>query len=518
MDERVFTLRDFLSLPDFPDQRLLTPVKDLSAIELRHICVNEAPAGDFIRPGEMVLTTAMGCRGPEAFLNFLKELHQGGAAAVAVTFEQGDSDAVPAEAIRYAAKIGMPLVWLPWEYRFADMVETVLDRIRNAQDHETLAWENFQRKLLETYLRKGDISLAAELIGRALGARAALCDASGRVLADTAGRLARGTILTEEDKASPVDGFHLFTRVGSQNRELGEVLCARADMTLERLETLQPYATYVALPLLLWFDRDELMLSARARRADDSIWALSQGRFDGSAEALAMARFIGLRPDKPHVCLAARLRFEEKVPGEWLMEHGGALNTLLPGLWPGGMVALRGDRLTAFTPKLEDAEDMVRELSRRLSEEYPGLSCAWGLSEPGTVDRFGELCGHARLCAELALLEGKLFLRQREGDLYRLLADGVSSPQAKEIIARRLKPLNDYDREHQASLKPVLLAYFKHGGNASETARALHFHRQSLLYKLARAEELLGISLGEHEQALMLELCLRAEEYQAIHR
>lgn len=516
MNSNAFTLKDFLALPEYSERQLLTKVEDPSSIELKHIGVSEGPVSDFIRQGEMVLTTAMGCRDSEHFLQFLTELHRGGAAAVAVTFDDADVSAVPESGIRYATDVGMPLIWLPWEYRFAEIVETVLDRIRSTQSRESKVWEDFQRRLLEIYLQKGSITHAAESISRQLGCRIALCDASGRVLADTAGKLSRGTVLSEDVRFDPEQGFHLFTRVDSQNRELGEVLCARAEMDLERLEKLQPYASYLALPLLLWFDRDELTLSARARRADDTIWAFSMGRFDGSVEALAMARQIGLRPERPHLCLAARLRFGGNAPDEWLFEHGSQLNTILPRLWPGGMIALRGDQLTAFTPKLDEAESMVRELSRRLGDEYPGLVCSWGISEPGTVEQFGALSVHARLCADLAQLEGRLFFRQREGDLYRLLSGGFTGHAAREIIGRWTRPLKEYDAAHKADLQKILLAYFKHGCNASETARALHFHRQSLLYKLARAEELLGITLTNHEEALTLELCLRALEYENI--
>lgn len=516
MHNNAFTLKDFLELPEYAARQLLTKVEDPTSIELKYIAVSEGPVSDFVRQGEMVLTTAMGCREEESFLRFLRELHNGGAAAVAVTFEGEEASAVPKAAIRYATEVGMPLIWLPWEYRFAEIVETVFDHIRNTQSQETKVWEDFQRKLLEIYLQKGTIANAAESISRMLGCRVALCDASGRVLADTAGKLSRGSVLAESARFDPEQGFHLFTRVDSQNRELGEVLCARTDISLEAVEALQSYASYLALPLLLWFDRDELTLSARARRADDTIWAFSMGRFDGSVEALAMARQIGLRPERPHICLAARLRFGGNAPDEWLFEHSSQLNTLLPRLWPGGMIALRGDQLTAFTPKLDEAESMVRELSRRLSEEYPGLTCSWGISDPGTAEQFGSLSTHARLCADLAQLEGRLFFRQREGDLFRLLSGGFTGHAAREIIGRWTRPIKEYDLSHKADLQQILLSYFKHGCNASETARALHFHRQSLLYKLARAEELLGISLASHEEALTLELCLRALEYEDI--
>lgn len=43
----------------------------------------------------------------------------------------------------------------------------------------------------------------------------------------------------------------------------------------------------------------------------------------------------------------------------------------------------------------------------------------------------------------------------------------------------------------------------------SETARAMHFHRNSLLYRLGRIEELLGRSLDDPELRLSLQMALK---------
>ncbi|HWQ58827.1 MAG TPA: PucR family transcriptional regulator ligand-binding domain-containing protein [Clostridia bacterium] len=515
MDEQVFTLRDVLDLPDFPEQRLLTRTLNAEAVQIRHIGVNEAPAGDFVRTGEMVLTTAVGCREPDTFAAYLEELREGGAAAVAVTFEDADCDAVPETALCRAEQLGLPVVWLPWKYRFADIVETVLDRIRSAEKHAALHWENFQRSLLETYLQKGNIARAAALIARELGARTALLDAAGGVLAEAENH---GVPAETGAPRNWERDYHLLVRVGSQNRDLGAILVSRADMTAERLAGVQAYSSYIVLPLLLWFDRDELALHARARRMQDIVLAFAKGRFDNSEEALSMARFIGLRPEQPHICLMGRLRFEDKDAAGWLGEHGGALNALLPGLWPGGMIALRADALLAFTPRLAAAQSMAVELAHRLAQEFPGLGCVWGTSAPGTAGCFGQLCENALLAASLALIEGKPYLCERDTELCRLIREGAAGKDARDIAARRLAALDAYEAAHGAGLREILLSYFANGQNASRTARALHFHRQSLLYKLVRAEEILGFSLEDHDETLALELSLRAREYERMDK
>lgn len=54
----------------------------------------------------------------------------------------------------------------------------------------------------------------------------------------------------------------------------------------------------------------------------------------------------------------------------------------------------------------------------------------------------------------------------------------------------------------------TLRTYINCNYNISETARLCSLHRQSLLYRLEKIEELCGMSLKNHEDLFLLELCL----------
>ena len=58
-------------------------------------------------------------------------------------------------------------------------------------------------------------------------------------------------------------------------------------------------------------------------------------------------------------------------------------------------------------------------------------------------------------------------------------------------------------------LGATFLCYLEHGCNVSQTARALHLHRQSLIHRLHRLEEVTGLSLENYNDRFLLELCVR---------
>ena len=60
-----------------------------------------------------------------------------------------------------------------------------------------------------------------------------------------------------------------------------------------------------------------------------------------------------------------------------------------------------------------------------------------------------------------------------------------------------LTPLRRYDRRHNGDLVRTLLAYLEVGGSVAGTADRLFLHRNSVLYRLQRIEEVSGLDLRQ---------------------
>ena len=73
-----------------------------------------------------------------------------------------------------------------------------------------------------------------------------------------------------------------------------------------------------------------------------------------------------------------------------------------------------------------------------------------------------------------------------------------------------VSPLADYDLRRDSDLIKTLRVYFDTGTNASETADRLFLHRNSLLYRLERIQDLTSLDLKEPDARLALQLGLLA--------
>jgi len=112
-----------------------------------------------------------------------------------------------------------------------------------------------------------------------------------------------------------------------------------------------------------------------------------------------------------------------------------------------------------------------------------------------------EEAAHARRVAELGGSGG--VVRYDDVELVSLVSGDLD--RLARFVQRTLGPLTAED-ETTARLRETLLAWLAEGGNARRAAERLHAHKNTVLYRLQRAQLLLGRPLDEERGALELAL------------
>ena len=93
--------------------------------------------------------------------------------------------------------------------------------------------------------------------------------------------------------------------------------------------------------------------------------------------------------------------------------------------------------------------------------------------------------------------------------VYQLLVQLEEFPAVRTFTDQVIGPLVEYDEQHNSSLVKTIDAYFDHHGNISQTAESLFIHRNTLLYRLDRIQELTGHDLNQANMRLALHLSLK---------
>jgi purine catabolism regulator len=90
---------------------------------------------------------------------------------------------------------------------------------------------------------------------------------------------------------------------------------------------------------------------------------------------------------------------------------------------------------------------------------------------------------------------------------------GLSNAEdAQALVDGVLKPLEDYDRDCDASLVETLACFLENGRSWKRTAEAMHLHRQTVMYRIRRIEQIGGSSLSDTASISQYWLALSARK------
>jgi PucR family transcriptional regulator, purine catabolism regulatory protein len=160
--------------------------------------------------------------------------------------------------------------------------------------------------------------------------------------------------------------------------------------------------------------------------------------------------------------------------------------------------------LTALLPGTTEAIDAFRE------EIDPAFSV--GLSDPlGTVSRVPDAYREAMWALQGAKASGKLVAKYGEdAALSPFLPRSLS--ESRRIVEHVLGPILDYDAANNTRLAASLKVFLSENRSWRRAAAGLHVHKQTLVYRMRRVEELTGRRLDRTEDVAELWFALQAAE------
>lgn len=165
---------------------------------------------------------------------------------------------------------------------------------------------------------------------------------------------------------------------------------------------------------------------------------------------------------------------------------------------------------TDYTNPVDQSMELSNAFSRELNRQYPQYRIAIGLGQiardiNGWRSSYRDAVQAMEL-AERLQTDSPLYI----GDLgvYQLILSLSDRDKLSDFCEDTLGSLMDYDARQNADLIKTLEAFFNCHGNLSQTAESLIVHRNTLLYRMNRINEIAGIDLNRPETRLALHLAL----------
>jgi purine catabolism regulator len=161
---------------------------------------------------------------------------------------------------------------------------------------------------------------------------------------------------------------------------------------------------------------------------------------------------------------------------------------------------------------MESAHQLGRRIREQVEAEFPDATLIAGISGPArTLADWPVTYVQAVQAMQLGerLKLTNQFVEFNSLGIYRLLYDLEDQPGVRRFTDEIMRPLAEYDAQNRGSLVKTVEAYFTHHGNISQTAESLFVHRNTLLYRMERIQELTGLHLDQANMRLALHLSLK---------
>jgi purine catabolism regulator len=513
----------------------------------------------WVKPHELLLTTGYPLRNtPQSLGRLVADLDERGLAALGIKLGRY-VDELPDEMVEQADRLGFPLILLPNDVGFDDILNQVLTDILNRQAAILARAEEAHRALVQVVLAGGGLREVAAEVSGLLDVAVAVLDGTGHVLA-TAGGPDDVTTLCEtiarESAASsaagngagprrggsggaggtggpvgahPVgvipgapasgpgsggtDGRYAVVPVVAGGHHHGRLVAYSPTGTIRDSDVgiLERAATVAALVVT----KQEAVTAVESKYRADFLRDVLTGR--GGPRVAERARAFGWDLERPVCVLVAEI----DPDGEERSAQDRLLSAWVSSVRrhdPRGAVAGFSHEVVAIVGAGQgggggggvDVTRLTRDAQAAFAENAPA-TFSTGMSRvahgPESLpDAYGQAIKAARVGRQLHGPGAVAHFDQL--GVYRLLSLVNDTAELHAFVKETLGPLAGDDDAENADLRRTLQVLLETNLNVAETARRLHFHYNTLRYRIGKLERMLGGFTEDAHLRLNLTLAL----------
>ncbi|GAA1584533.1 PucR family transcriptional regulator [Actinomadura kijaniata] len=495
----------------------------------------------WVKPHELLLTTGYPLRGtPQPLAELVADLDERGLAALAIKpgryLEQ-----LPPEMIEQADRRGFPLILLPDDVGFDDILNQVLTDILNRQAAVLARTEEVHRALVQIVLGGGGLQEVVDEVAALLEVPVAVLDGDQRVLAGAGTPEQVQAMRAEAARAQHAfpgaggaaggavngcgRGAHLVVPVVAGGFDHGRIVAHSPGGALREadLGILERAATVAALVVT----KQQAVAAVESKYRADYLRDILAGRAGDDDRVVAHCAGFGWDLDRPVMVVVAEL---DGRPGRGVEER--AAQERLAAAWttagrrhdPGADLASFAHEVVAVVGADGDlgpgadalasgpVQAMVKEATAMFAEHVAvrrtfSTGVSRTVAAPAALpDAYEQALKAVRVGRQLHGEGARAHFDQL--GVYRLLSLVSDPGELHAFVRETLGELAADDEAELVDLRRTLQVLLETNLNVAETARRLHFHYNTLRYRIGKLERMLGPFTEDAHLRLNLTLAL----------
>jgi len=520
------SVREALELPELHSLEVIAGKSGLDR-EIRDVTVLEVPDPFYwLKGGELLLTTFYGIRENESAQAEL--LTKVAPIAAGICFNPGAGTALAPRIINVAEELSLPLLRMPGDMPYAEVIRTVLQAILNRRAYLLSRSTEINSMLINTILNGADSKEVVSTLARLVKNPVVLLDASLNLVKEEpyyeGGRdlLKKGLpqllafdIFHNPMPSSEYPAYAVLKVKNQKLRVAVKAIMIKSSIygylavweVLEQFDEIDIYAiAHASTAIALDFIRDINLVEQRQKMINNLCDDLLSGRYASEESIIKQGEMYGLNLPRLNVVIVVQTGVSGKdMPEQYQIpdiitetdEVVLAVRKIVESQFADSLVARRGSEIIVALGTGEDdnrkkrTSDLAGEISRVCNRVIGNDK--YLLSVGGFTEHFRDLArsysqagAASRVARYLSDHRTKVFFD--ELGIYRLLYVMLHTPEIKQYVDMVLPGADSCDQ----SILETLEAFIECQKSFSTASKNLYVHPNTVKYRINKAKEKWG--------------------------
>ncbi|MFW5787773.1 MAG: PucR family transcriptional regulator [Halanaerobiales bacterium] len=542
------SLRRALELPKIKDVKLLAG-KNLIDRKIVKINIMEVPdIVDWVEEGELLFTTLYSIKDDEeALRNLIPKLAEKKLTGLGIKPGRYINE-IPEFMIEQAQKHKLPLLQVPYDYSFSELINAILKEIINVQTKFLEKTLNIHQDLTGIALSRGGLDELIKRLKTRINNPVIIVDDKGKKLVSSLPHQLKkykeedfihkieenfpenynpeGQDESLEQKNVKIKGEQIKQYrlpIISRNNLFGFLYTweVSSGFNLLDINTLKWATTIAALDIL---NKRELAEVER-RYKNELLYDIVKGKINSRETMLQRSRHMGMNLAGGHMVvlfdtkdLVNKYMMEDNLPHRrnvqkdvFSVVKNNGDSEVVAGLLGAYILVLFPLKERDFTQNKEKIKEYLARTRTQMPDDYINLLKIGIGNYAADVTEIPESYHQAKKAIYVAdkfnKNDNNTFFYNELG-IYKLLYK-INNEELENFIKNILSPLVEYDREHNTELLETLESYFEEKGNLTSVSKKLYIHYNTAVYRMERIEAITGLDLDNPDDRLNLEIALK---------
>ncbi|GAE37038.1 regulator of polyketide synthase expression [Halalkalibacter akibai JCM 9157] len=543
----VMRLQDVLNLPTFQEATVVAGENGLSN-QVQSVNLMDAPdIIDYLTNNQLLLTTAYSIKNnPNALMKLVKQMAKQGCAGLGLKTKRF-IDEIPTNVLQKANELNFPIIEIPLNYSLGEMLNEALGCILKERTHELDYALNIHREFTNIVISGGGFSNIIESLASILKLPVILLNYRLDIMAYSHNidkdaffeiywyiherihhedlDIYKVLTLPREGKGNEFTEFSIYP-INTTNQQKGYIIIFG-----KTLATASPFTLAIEQAAnVISFEFMKLhALEQHSRRLKNEFFAdLVEGAIPSEEEIINRGKAYHLKKSLQYICITCKLDdasdfYHDTHPLQAEKEMSlrrdriyEMVESMLTKQLENSIVFTKGDLFTilvGFDFYNEEKERIVLEALTELQTDlYHTIDSAMSFGISNYSENLKEIPTSYQEAVD-ALRAGYRENKRRFIKSYRIkeLAEiykTIPTQKLKEFYKSTLRDLAYPKDKEKEDLVQTLSVFLNNNCQIAETAKILFIHRNTVIYRIKKCEELLGLEIKGSDETLRLRTAL----------